>query len=493
MTYTTRSPFDPMTLIDGYKADHIRQYPENTTGVYSNMTPRGSRLPGVDHVVFFGLQSFLKRVLEDMFEPWFAADENAVCAAYDRRMTGYLGPSMIGTDHIRALHRLGYLPLRFSALPEGTRSPMRVPTFLIENTHPDFFWLVNYVETIVSAETWQSTTSATIACEFRKLLDFWAHITSDIPEFVDWQGHDFSFRGLSSLETAAMSGAAHLLAFAGTDTIPALDWIEAYYSPQATTLLGGSVPATEHSVMCAGGQLSETDTFRRLLDLYPTGIVSVVSDTWDFWAVLTEILPSLKDEIMARDGKLVIRPDSGDPALILCGDPDAAAGTPAHKGCIELLWDLFGGEINSKGYRQLDSHIGAIYGDSITRERANEICSRLALKGFASTNVVLGIGSYTYQYNTRDTFGTAMKATWAVVDGEARELFKDPKTDNGLKRSARGRLAVIRNENDELELIERATPEQEAASVIQPVWENGKFVNDQPWEEIVSRVGLRRV
>ena len=352
-----RQPFNPATLIDAYKFDHRRQYPEGTTRVYSNMTPRGSRLDGVDRVVFFGLQAFTARVLEDLWSPWFDADEDEVCAAYARRTEGVLGPTAIGTDHIRALHRLGYLPLRFCALPEGAEVPLRVPMFTVENTHADFAWLVNYVETVLSAETWLAATSATQAVRLRRLLDGWAERTSSVPEMVDWQGHDFSFRGMASLEAAAASGAGHLLAFAGTDSLVSLDWIEAYY-PRADdrrdALLGGSVAATEHSVMCAGGEQGEAETFERLLDLYPAGIVSIVSDTWDLWEVLTDILPGLRPRIMERDGKVVVRPDSGDPVDILCGDPAAPAWTPAAKGVIELLWDLFGGVTNAKGYRELD-------------------------------------------------------------------------------------------------------------------------------------------
>ena len=201
---------------------------------------------------------------------------------------------------------------------------------------------------------------------------------------------------MSGPEAASLSGAGHLLYFTGTDTVPAIDLIEDYYGVPEGYLIGGSVAATEHSVMCAGGEMGELETFSRLLDLYPSGIVSVVSDTWDLWQVLTVILPQLKDRIMARNGKLVIRPDSGNPADILCGDPDAPAGSPASKGVVQLLWDIFGGTETSTGHRLLDTHIGSIYGDAITRERAHEITYRLAKNGFASANVVFGIGSYTY-------------------------------------------------------------------------------------------------
>jgi nicotinamide phosphoribosyltransferase len=217
------------------------------------------------------------------------------------------------------------------------------------------------------------------------------------------------------------------------------------------------------------------------LKLYPSGILSVVSDTWDLWNVLTNILPQLKDEIMARDGKLVIRPDSGNPADIICGTVD---DTPAGRGVIELLWEVFGGTVNDKGYKVLDSHIGAIYGDSINYDRAKEITERLQDKGFASTNIVLGVGSFTYQYVTRDTFGFAMKATWAQINGDPHNLFKDPITDDGTKKSATGRLSVQKNAAGEYALIDKATPEQEANSSLQTVWKNGFFTKAWTFAEV---------
>ncbi|QIK63333.1 nicotinate phosphoribosyltransferase [Leucobacter viscericola] len=480
------APIRALMLTDVYKLGHLQQYRLAGTPevVYSNWTNRGSRIEGVDHVVHFGLQVFLAK-LETWFEPFFAADEDEVCALYEERLTQILGPNSIGTDHIRALHRKGYLPLKFNAVQEGTAVPLRVPSFTFENTDPEFFWLTNYVETIVSAEVWQPSTSATIAREFRRVLEAGCERTGGDPAAIDWQGHDFSFRGMSSVETAAASGAGHLLSFSGTDSLPSLDYIEQFYGGE---YVAGSVPATEHSVMCAGAAVvGEKELFSRLIDLYPAGIFSVVSDTFNLWEVLTDFLPEFKDRILARDGKMVIRPDSGDPVDILCGelgDDSHADQSPAAKGVVELLWDTFGGTINEAGYRVLDPHIGAIYGDSITRDRAHQIIDRLAAKGFASTNVVFGVGSFTYQYQTRDTFMSAVKATWALVDGVGYDLQKDPITDNGTKKSARGRLAVFRNDEGELYLVEQATPEQEAASELQPVWRDGAFLRTQTFAEV---------
>ncbi len=484
---------NPITLIDGYKFSHQKQYPVGTTRVYSNWTPRESRVPGVEHVVFFGLQYFLAKYLGEEFGAFFATPVDQACREYERRLAGYLGPNNVGTDHVRQLHGLQMLPLEIRAVPEGTSVPLRVPMLTVENTHPDCAWLTNYLETLLSSVLWMPCTSATTAAQMRRILDSAARRTGSPPEFVQWQGHDFSFRGMPGPEAAALSGAGHLLSFSGTDTLPALDLIERYYGPlPADYLLGGSVPATEHSVMCAGGEMSERETFERLLAIYPVGIVSVVSDTWDLWHVLTDILPALKARIMAREGKLVIRPDSGDPVLIVCGDPTAQVGSPEHKGVIELLWDAFGGTTTATGHRALDSHVGCIYGDSITLARASMITDELAKKGFASSNMVFGVGSYSYQHVTRDTFGFAMKATWCEVDGQGRDLFKAPKTGNGMKNSARGRLAVLSPQPGRIDLVNQATPEQEGASLLTPVWRDGSFIRRDSFPVIRARMESER-
>ncbi len=376
----------------------------------------------------------------------------------------------------------------YKALPEGVSVPIRVPMFTMYNTKPEFFWLTNYFETILSAVIWMPCTSATIAKQYRKVLDKYAKETSSIPEFVDWQGHDFSMRGMAGLEEAMISAAGHLLSFTGTDTIPAIDFLETYYNANSDQeLIGGSVAATEHSVMCMGTNTGEQETFKRLItEVYPNGIVSIVSDTWDLWKVLTEYLPNLKNEVLARVGKVVIRPDSGDPVDIICGNPNGKTEVE-QKGVIELLWETFGGTTNDKGYKELDSHIGAIYGDSITIERATQICERLKQKGFASTNVVLGIGSFTYQYNTRDTFGFAMKATYGEVDGEGREIYKDPITDDGTKKSAKG-LIKITKENNQYVLNDQVTWEEEGQGQLKEVFRDGKLVIDQNLAEIRRRI-----
>lgn len=570
---------NPLLLVDFYKIHHNKMYPEGMTKLYSNFTPRKSRMKGVDKVVVFGIQHFvLKHIIEGFNHGFFIHGLRSTLGtekAKELIISEYKRHCNVDTKHIEALWDLGYLPIEIKALDEGTLCPIGVPCMTITNTHPDFGWLVNYLETLISCSLWQSMTSATIAHEYKKLLIKYAKETDEKNiGFVDWQGHDFSMREMSSVESAILSGMGHLLSFTGTDTIPAIYQLEQSYN--ASDLIGASVPATEHSVMCMGTKESEIDTFKRLLKLYPTGILSVVSDTWDLWKVLTEYLPVLKEQILARDGKLVIRPDSGDPVDIICGDAWRVQGftegvlnkvgengvvlnytdnkyykvklnnnyevigeettdvTPANKGVIELLWDIFGGTVNEQGYKVLDPHIGAIYGDSITLNRAEQICERLKAKGFASTNIVLGIGSYTYQYNTRDTFGFAVKATYGevlkypktlihstgpnnvteipfninneshknLILGEfihtgnselldCREIFKDPITDDGTKKSKKGLLAVYKNPNtsyNTLVCYDQVSKEEESQGLLETVFKDGKLVKTTNLKEIRNKL-----
>ena len=481
---------NPLLLTDGYKTGHHQQYPKGTTKVYSNFTPRSNKYApkGCDKVVSFGQQMSIQ-MLHDLFkEHFFSKPKHEVCGEMQRELSLYLGTDY-DVSHIEALHDLGYLPIKVKIIREGRRVPMRVPVLTIVNTVPEFYWVTNYLETILSNLMWKPMTSATIAYQYRQVLEKWAKKTDPANlAFVDFQGHDFSMRGLDSAEATISSGLGHLTSFLGTDSLPAIHGARKYYGE--TGFVCASVPATEHSVMCAGGHETEMETFKRLLETYPKGILSVVSDTWDLWKVCTEYLPALKEQILARDGKLVIRPDSGDPVEILCGLSEArmnAEGlvpeSPASKGVIELLWDTFGGTVNEQGYKVLDPHIGAIYGDSITIDRADEICRRLEAKGFASTNVVLGIGSFTYQYNTRDTFGFAMKATYVEVNGEGREIFKDPITDDGVKKSAKGLLCVT-DIDGELVLSDMVDWDHENMGELQLLYEDGVFHNTTTLTEV---------
>lgn len=483
----------PLHAADFYKTGHLRMYPEGTQYVYSNFTPRSARLATMLHdfdnkAVFFGLQGVIQELLLELWNnEFFNKPKTQVISRFRIRMDKALGPGAVSTDHIEALHDLGYMPLRIKALPEGSRVNIGVPVFTVVNTHPDFFWLTNYIESQLSASIWKSITVATIANEYRRLLDQYAKRTGSPVDFVPWQGHDFSMRGMSGLQDGAQSGAAHLISFTGTDTISAIDYLETYYSG-AECFIGGSVPATEHSVMCMGGKESELETFRRLIStLYPSGVISIVSDSWDFWKVITEYAYELRYVISDRQpdalglAKVVFRPDSGDPVKIICGDPTGSG--PAYRGAVECLWDIFGGTITSTGHKLLNQRVGIIYGDSITLDRAQAIMDSLERKGFASGNIVFGIGSYTYQHVTRDTFGHAYKSTWGVVNNEPREIFKDPITGDGLKKSAKGLLRVEKVGKDYV-LYDQQTSDEEAGGLLQTVFLNGRLTNFQSLTDI---------
>jgi len=415
---------NPINAIDFYKVGHIDQYPIGTTEVYSNFTARK------EECYFFGLKYVIERYFKEMWtSEFFDISLKPMLDEYSDIVQQALGckPRL---DHIQALHKIGYLPLEIKALPEHIWVPAGVPLLTIRNTHPDFYWLTNYIETALSAMLWKPITVATRAGQL-------ARIASN-----QFQFHDFSMRGMSGLEDAAICGAAHLEFFKGTDCLPAILLRRKYYDKN---FIAYSVPATEHSVMCAYGQSEELNLIKHLItDVYPSGIVSIVCDSWDFWKVINEYLPILKDIIVAREGKVVIRPDSGDPVEIV-------------PKLIERLDNIFGSMVDENGYRVLDSHIGAIYGDSITLERATKILDTLRSKGYSPDNIVFGIGSYTYNYITRDTLGFAMKATSCVVNGERRTIFKDPITDNGTKRSAKGLLRV-----DENLVLHQAQTEEQA-------------------------------
>jgi nicotinamide phosphoribosyltransferase len=574
---------------DVYKVGHKFMLPTGSYLMYSNFTPRSGKLSNVKNskfVISAGQQKMVRAMKHDWDVNFFERPVEEIYQ-FGRDITEMLMlETPFDVSHFVALHELGYLPICVKAIPEGLKIPYKVPLFTVYNTHPVsnmvFDWLVNYLETIGSAESWLTPTSATTAYAYRQLGLEWAQKTD--PEnlwFVDYQFHDFSMRGMGGKSAIINSGLGFAMCSRGSDTLPVIPAARMYYDEEKPCI--NSVIATEHAIMCTltGFYLKtedgswdnvgalEVETFRELLRRFPTGILSIVSDTWDLWRVITEYCRILKDEILARNGKLVLRPDSGDPVNIICGEnievfetlarakddfeDDLRANTvhgesefeidnekmvrvgddyylltedtewnrydkqyyfienmtvrakkmdykPEYKGVIELLWDIFGGTITSKGYKKLDSHIGAIYGDSITLERAENIFNRLAAKGFASTNIVLGVGSYSLQYVTRDTHGFAQKATYVeikfmnghnetFIDGI--EIFKDPATDVGkTKKSARGLIAVHEDENGELYIKDQCTWEEEKGGVMQVIFENGEFFNQTTLTEIRKRIGM---
>lgn len=505
------------TVTDGYKIGHGTMYADGTEKVYSNLTPRHDKIYRRNctefyngDLVFVGAQGAVQEIKEMWDESFFKKDKEKVIFKFATRMAGYLGGEVAVTQQLSELHDLGYLPLEFKALPEGSLVPMGIPVITVTNTVPSAFWLVNYLETVISDLTWKTATNATIAREYKKICEHFAALTGVDDFTVSIQCHDFSMRGLSGPEDAARSGFAHLTSFIGTDTLPAIDYAEDYYDAEG--LIAISVPATEHAV-ATNNILSIEKDFefvtlgsreRIRLDAeqafmkdlitrkFPAGIVSYVADSFDFWSVLTDILPNLKDVILSREsngvapGKLVIRPDSGDPVLVVCGDPEAEVDSAEYKGAVQVLWETFGGTVTEKGYKLLDSHIGLIYGDSITTKRALEILSRLEQKGFASGNVVFGVGSYTYQCNTRDTFGFAVKATYSVVDGKPVNIYKDPKTDS-KKKSAKG-LLKVEKVGDKFVLLDQVSEQEEKTGELRTIFKDGEMFNRTTLDEIRARL-----
>lgn len=508
---------NPALLIDGYKLSHRDQYPQGTKLVYGNFTPRGDRLfnsPIKDgSMIWYGAQIFIQTFLVKAFnEQFFNLSEEEAVLPFQKEVEMYLGTSY-DVEHLRALHRLGYLPLEIKSLDEGSLVPMKVPVLTIVNTVPEFFWLVNYLETLMSAELWKPATAATTAFHYRKILKEFSDRTCDDESHLPFQAHDFSARGLSGSWDAATTGSAHLTSFLGTDSVNAIPLVREIYGDEG--FLAGSIPATEHSVACAnialevaklmkkvypGGSIPDEDTLRgmaekaflkrMLTEIYPSGLFSYVGDTFDFWRLISEIAKELKEDIEAREGKVVFRPDSGVPEDIICGTSrELGAETVEEAGAIEVLWNIFGGTVNSKGFKVLNPKVGLIYGDSITLVRATEILKRLEEKGFASSNVVFGVGSFTYQYVTRDTFGFAMKATYIEVEGvdAGIDLCKDPKTGDGGKKSAKGLLRVDEVDG-KLVLSDEQTREQEKGGKLITRFKDSKVYNKQSMSEIRSLV-----
>lgn len=528
---------------DGYKLGHAPMYAVGTESVYSNLTPRSDRIYKRNATRYYNGKLVLvggQGALIEMVENWakfFAMDKSIAIARFKLLCDNYLGPDVVSVEGLSKLHDLGFLPLEIKTLDEGTQVPMGIPVLTVTNTIAHAYWLVNFLETTISNLTWKTSTAATIATEYRAMLKDFAKKTGTPEEVVAFQAHDFSARGMSGPEDAARTGFGHIAAGnLGTDSLGAVLYAQEYYG--GGNFVAASVPATEHAVATSNilrieqeledgiykfnngeqiqihGKMSMNSEDPRLIAevmflyelmlRFPTGILSYVTDSFDFWAMISKGLPYLKDVILRREGngitpgKLVIRPDTGDPVEVVCGmnpvkgkdgkavefesiedvykksfdlelydlnnfdcvkidgmfyaveqsdygpsvDQDTVYPYEVVAGAIRTLYKIFGGNLTSTGHQMLNEHIGLIYGDSITTQRCLAILERLEDQGYASGNVVFGVGSFTYQCVTRDTFGFAVKATHTVVNGKPISIFKDPKTDS-KKKSAKGLLYVV--------------------------------------------------
>lgn len=562
-----------MFLADGYKVGHFEMYQDGTEVVYSNFTPRSNKYAPKGNngkVLNFGHQYAIRFIIEHFNENFFGLDKNTVLSDIKANFSAYLGTEY-DTIHIEELYDLGYLPLEIRTLDEGTESAIKIPVLFLYNTDVRFAWVTNYIETILSNLLWQPLTTATNVLLMKRIVkEAVLKTDKDNLGVVDFMLHDFSMRGLTGLDAAIGSGLAFASVSKGSDSLPVIKASQHYYDEASTPVF--SVRASEHSQMTAGGIEGEFEIYKNLLAKFPNGIMSLVSDSFDLWRVLTDYLPKLKDLIMSRDGKLVIRPDSGNPVDIICGEggnftdiskyfpegevlpeyfedylldevreetPHGEQGDyeytqtykingelykatihniswnrhdkqyyyidmwenakitvekletqPKDKGVIELLWDVFGGTTNEQGYKVLDSHIGLIYGEAINQDNIKEIFSKLENKGFAATNCVFGQGSFSMQMVTRDTWGMALKCIAQQRNGKLIEIFKDPKTDDGIKKSAKGLTVVYKDQQGEYYLKEQASLEEVLSeeNQLKVRFKDGKYYNQVTLTQIRQRI-----
>jgi nicotinamide phosphoribosyltransferase len=482
-----------MLETDFYKICHVGMYPEKMNMLYETWTPRTNKyFPYSDKVVFYGLQMFIKKFLIETFnKEFFNKTTQEIIDDYDTIVHKCFDPD-IKSENVMALHKLGYLPIRIEAVPEGTIAPIGTPLAVAYNTHPDFAWLSGYLETPTSCNMWQPSTAATISKVYNDILREKLTECGEDPNLASTLYGDFSPRGMCGLEAGAISGSAHLLCSTKTSSPLAIKYLMEYYNADIENeTIGQWSHSVEHSVIEANYFLngnSEEPFFEKLIDRKKP--FTYVADTFDFWGFVTETLPKFKDKITYNGKTVFIRPDSGDPFKMLCGDPDADTWYE-RKGLIEILWDLFGGTVNKLGFKKLAHEIRAVYGDSITMERCRKICDGLIAKGFCVSNVIFGVGSYTYQMISRDTLGHAYKATYCEVDSKPIMMFKSPKTDPN-KKSQKGCVVVYEDENGNICYKDSYTFEEakkQTNNIMRPVFIDGKLYNEQTLSEIRNRIG----
>lgn len=483
-----------LLLADGYKHTHAEQFPKGTTKLVSYMTPRKSRLKYQDYMIFFGLQAFCKDYLIDYFnENFFNRNKEEVISEYKRVLDSMLGESAYSLDKIIELHDLGYLPIEIKAVDEGTKVPMTVPCLEISNTNDKFAWAVQWCESLLSCELWKSCIHANVGYTYRQVVNKYYDLTVD-NGIKSKAMSDFGFRGLSSLEESMKASSAWLLSFSGTATIPCVQYLERFYNCDNTKdKFASNLISTEHAVMASNYAVDgdEITMLKRLLtEIYPNNSFSMVSDTYDLDNLVENILPQCKEEILNHNGKIVIRPDSGD--II-----EVAIRT------VKNIYKNFKGKTNSKGYKTLDPHIGVVYGDGVMQEVADEIYRRLMDDGFASNVIAFGAGSFSFnaikedgiiQIYTRDTFSVAIKATYGVVNGKEIEIFKDPKTDretgDGFKKSQKG-LCYVYDDNGVIKYRDGLNFEEYnklGDNLLTTVFKDGKMIKEDSLHEIRNRL-----
>ena len=482
-----------LLLKDFYKAVHSEMLNPGMTKSVSYYTPRKSRVNRWPKVVNFGLQMFIKNWLIDEFnENFFNRPEDEVVAEYKRVLDNAMGKDIYDINKVRKLHKLGYLPIEIISIPEGIEVPMRCPIFGITNTHDEFAWLPQALESLISAEVWYPMITATVGHTYRQIVDKYYDLTCDDNVPHRRALGNFDFRGDMGVDAALKAAAGWLMSFVNTATVPAIPFMEQMYNCDCTKEEAGfGSVSTEHFVMCSNFAVDgdERTFLKRLLtELYPNTSFSCVCDSYDYWNVVENILPSLKDEIMAHNGCFLVRGDSGD-----CVDVVTKT--------VFKLWELFGGTVNTKGYKVLDPHVKALYGDSITVERAEKIYQILMDNGFAASNVSLGVGSFSMHCIeedgmlkpfTRDTFSSCIKACDAIINGKEYPIFKDPKTDRetgeGFKKSQRGACRVFLKDG-ELTYEDGLTYEESLKNnIMRPIFRDGKLLVDYTIKQVRNQL-----
>jgi len=464
-----------LLLADAYKYSHYKLYLPGTTKIYSYLESRGGELP---ETVFYGLQYFLKAYLQG---PAFTKED---VDEAEELLAGVFGRKDVfkreNFDYILNAHG-GYLPVKIKAVAEGTVMPVRNALMTIENTDPKCFWLTNFLETLLM-QVWYPTTVASLSREVRKIVERYYDLTADdsASAGINFVLNDFGFRGVSSVESAGLGGSAHLINFMGSDTVYASRFAQQYY--QAKQVYGMSVPATEHSIMTLSGEAGEKEIFKHVLDAYPDGILSCVSDSYNiFNAVGNYWGGELKEQILRRNGTLVIRPDSGDPVTTLLK-------------VFDLLFEKFGFATNKKGYRVLPSQVRVIQGDGIDLQSIPQIYEALRTKGISAENLILGMGGALLQKVNRDTQKFALKCSYAEINGQRIKVKKQPveMNDKGeliksFKTSKAGRLKLIQV-NGQFQTVEEGTNDQ--VDLLETVFENGDLIRDHIFEEVRERARI---
>lgn len=448
---------------DSYKVSHWLQYPPKTTGMYSYIESRGGKYPAT---IFFGLQYILQRYLTQIITKEMVDEAETFFKGHGEPF------NREGWDYI--VNDLnGRLPLRITAIPEGTLVPTHNVLMTVECQDPKAFWVVSWFETILM-RLWYPITVATQSYYIKQDILGWLKKTADNPEAeISFKLHDFGSRGVSSRESAGIGGAAHLINFLGSDTCEGIYVANHYYNEP---MAGFSIPAAEHSTITSWGEEHEVDAFRNMLTQFakPGGLVAVVSDSYNLWNAVSNLWGTeLRDAVIKSGATVIIRPDSGNP-------PEIVLKT------LELLDEKFGHTVNTKGFKVLNN-VRVIQGDGINRESINDIL-RLAMQyGYSSTNIAFGMGGALLQQVNRDTQKFALKCSEITVDGQKREVFKNPITDPG-KRSKSGRLALVQRQADgPLETVREEYLNNKHSNLLELVFDNGAILRTTTLKEVRER------